>query len=460
MQFAGPLPRRIFLDGTLTLRSAETTGVERVVRSLIREVEQQCHRAGMKFAPVVLGRRGLEPLSPEGALPEPGWRDDLGHYLPPAYIQAVNWLCGEKSSSKFKRRLLPKPGHLGAFRLPVWLLENASRARGQLPRRGSALQYGPDDLLLLPDGYWGKMEVWEYAAAARAAGAFTAVVIYDLIPLTHPRLVPKRTPAHFTKYLRQAVKQADLIMTISKTVCEQLQEELPKLFPDIAPLPAIDYFHLGADFPTKAGSVRDEVARAFQPQAGATPYITVSTFNPRKNHGFTLDAFEHLWQRGLESRLVYIGGRGWMCNDLLDRLQRHPRLGERVFVFHGLSDSELSYCYQHARGAITSSAVEGFGLPIIESLWHGRRMFASDTPIHREVGGEHAEYFSLASPVSLAERIQAWEQAISRGEGVDRTPIKPMDWRESTEMLLAGCLNAFANQRGAHFSLRKASKVA
>jgi alpha-1,2-rhamnosyltransferase len=336
---------------------------------------------------------------------------------------------------------------LGAFRLPVWLLESTRRVRGQLPRQGSSLHLGPGDMLLLPDGYWGKMEVWEYAAAARAAGAFTVVIVYDLIPVTHPQFVPKRTPAHFTKYLHQSVQQADLVMTISKTVRDQLEAELPRLFPDVTHPPALDYFHLGADFVAREGAVREDVLRAFEPQAGATPYITVSTFDPRKNHGFTLDAFERLWERGSEARLVYIGGRGWMCGDLLARLEQHPRRGKNVFVFHGLSDCDLNYCYQRARGTISASAVEGFGLPIIESLWHGRRTFASDTPIHREVGGAHAEYFSLASPAALAERIEAWERAIAQGESVQRPAVKPMDWRESTQTLLARCLAAFAHHQ-------------
>jgi alpha-1,2-rhamnosyltransferase len=136
-----------------------------------------------------------------------------------------------------------------------------------------------------------------------------------------------------------------------------------------------------------------------------------------------------------------------MCGDLLARLEQHPRRGKNVFVFHGLSDCDLNYRYQRARGTISASAVEGFGLPIIESLWHGRRTFASDTPIHREVGGAHADYFSLASPAALAERIEAWERAIAQGESVQRPAVKPMDWRESTQTLLTRCLAAFAHHQ-------------
>src|SRR6185295_17613573 len=97
------------------------------------------------------------------------------------------WLCGRAESNRLKKWLLPPPGHLGFFRLPVSLLENMQRLAGRAPRHGSELGIGKGDVLLLPDNYWAKMEVWEYVQAARANGAFTVVMVCDIIPLTHPQ---------------------------------------------------------------------------------------------------------------------------------------------------------------------------------------------------------------------------------------------------------------------------------
>ncbi len=81
-----------------------------------------------------------------------------------------------------------------------------------------------------------------------------------------------------------------------------------------------------------------------------------------------------------------VGRVGWLCEDILIQLEKHTRRNRELFVFHDLSDAELQYCYSSSRGVIFPSIVEGFGLPIVEALWHGQKTFASDTPIHREVG--------------------------------------------------------------------------
>jgi alpha-1,2-rhamnosyltransferase len=99
------------------------------------------------------------------------------------------------------------------------------------------------------------------------------------------------------------------------------------------------------------------------------------------------------------------------------------------------------------------SIVEGFGLPIVESIWHGRKTFASDTPIHREVGGEHCEYFALHDPQDLAQRIENWERAIrsvdsrtsahTLASNLNAERFVPTTWAESTSELIDAVLDAY-----------------
>jgi alpha-1,2-rhamnosyltransferase len=55
---------------------------------------------------------------------------------------------------------------------------------------------------------------------------------------------------------------------------------------------------------------------------------------------------------------------------------------------------------------IYPSAVEGFGLPMVEAMSRGLRVFASDIAVFREVGEGFAVFFSLDRPESLAERLE------------------------------------------------------
>jgi alpha-1,2-rhamnosyltransferase len=144
----------------------------------------------------------------------------------------------------------------------------------------------------------------------------------------------------------------------------------------------------------------------------------------------------------------------------MKRIQNHPKLNRGLWVFHDLSDIELHYAYQHCSGVLLPSIVEGFGLPIVESLWHGRKTFASDTPIHREVGGKHCEYFQLHDAQSLVIAIQAWESAQNTATphlATNSTPQRfmPTTWRQSASQLLDAVLDTY-NTRSASPARRAA----
>jgi alpha-1,2-rhamnosyltransferase len=86
----------------------------------------------------------------------------------------------------------------------------------------------------------------------------------------------------------------------------------------------------------------------------------------------------------------------------------------------------LHYCYEHAKALVSASFAEGFGLPLVEAACHSLPAFASDIPVHREVGGHHCRYFDLQSPASLAGLLG----------GVERRGTCPADPRSRLEMVV------------------------
>ena len=220
-----------------------------------------------------------------------------------------------------------------------------------------------------------------------------------------------------------------------------MKEYLPTLCGDAAYCRDIRSFELGAELDAAQGELRSQAKELFAPNV-ANPYLMVATFDPRKNHRYLLQAFEQLWKVRPDIKLCLIGRVGWMCEDLLIELDRHPRKNQQLFIFHDLTDSELQFCYRNSRGVVFPSIVEGFGLPIVESLWHGQKTFASDTPIHREVGREDCSYFDLADPQSLVTSILDWESQMA--EGRPQLPMRqPLAWSESNLQLFNHCLDAF-----------------
>ncbi|MBK8203630.1 MAG: glycosyltransferase [Bdellovibrionales bacterium] len=65
----------------------------------------------------------------------------------------------------------------------------------------------------------------------------------------------------------------------------------------------------------------------------------------------------------------------------IDRIQRHPQYGKKLIYLKDCDDRELQYCYSIASGLIFASLCEGFGLPLLEAMFHGIPVVCSDIPV-------------------------------------------------------------------------------
>ncbi|MCA9133780.1 MAG: glycosyltransferase family 4 protein [Planctomycetales bacterium] len=426
---------RVLIDISHTINSGLSTGIQRVVRNLAHYLPDVAADAQIECCLVVYrdGCFQLVDQQPQGWLRDHRTlRLQFCEQLPAWYHRLVDALCERLKLTCLRRWLLPPAGKLGVFYLPTRMLCAGTKPLRWLTRGGREVQFGPGDLLLMPDGYWAVSKIWPAVAAAKRRQAKVAMILYDIICLKHPEFFDADSTENFRSYMHQAVAHADQIIAISKTVEGELRELLDAFSTPLTAPPAITSFVLGADITHREGEVRSELRKLFA-QVQQAPYLVVSTLEPRKNHAVVLDAFDQLWAQEPVSLLI-VGRRGWMCTELIERLISHPRFNERLFWFHDLSDAELCFCYQHARAVLCPSLAEGFGLPIVEALWYGQPTLASDIAIHREVGGTACRYFSPNAPHQLASLIQRQQLA-----GEPTQPAAPpvvQDWRSSAQQLL------------------------
>jgi len=294
------------------------------------------------------------------------------------------------------------------------------------------------DVLLLLDSTW-HLNTWESIRRAKVSGAMIISVIYDLIPISHPQYCDAPLVSLFNQWFGKAVGYVDGFIAISRTVEESIRRYISENHPEREAHFFFDYFYLGSDFGGKNrtqpnASVRTPLKVLYEAHPQKV-YLIVSTLEPRKNHTYLIDAFDRLWAEGHDVVLNIVGRKGWMIEKLLQRIEHHPEYNGRLFHWDDLNDEELGYCYQHSKMLLFPSFIEGFGLPIIESLYYGLPVLASDIPIHREIGGTQIGYFDLSDTGSLADQIETIER-----EGVPDALLKRgeyhwMGWQESSEML-------------------------
>jgi glycosyltransferase involved in cell wall biosynthesis len=92
-----------------------------------------------------------------------------------------------------------------------------------------------------------------------------------------------------------------------------------------------------------------------------------------------LEAGERLWREGLRFELVFMGGSTWRAEGYFDTyVERLQGAGRAVRVERRVSENRLWTAYRNARFTLFPSLIEGFGLPVAESLAAGTPVITSN----------------------------------------------------------------------------------
>ncbi len=251
---------------------------------------------------------------------------------------------------------------------------------------------------------------YEQSAVARAARKV------DLVHLGNPRpLILSSAPfvltvhdvffiEHSEWYPRSfvAFKRAMLAAAMAKgprvIVCDSFYTRDRFLFchPEAARLD-VRVIHPGVSPPTSV----------FQAARSADPYfLTLATFEPRKNHLGLLRAFRRARARGLPLTWKVAGIAGYRSAEVLSALCREPGVEVAVRV----SASERERLYENALFFAFPSHAEGFGFPPLEALVRGVPTICSTGTAMDETVGDAAIRVPPAD-------VEGWARALERLAG-------------------------------------------
>ncbi len=132
--------------------------------------------------------------------------------------------------------------------------------------------------------------------------------------------------------------------------------------------------------------------------------LHLSTIEPRKNIGRLLDTLQILRRDFPSLKLLLVGSKGWLYDDLFARIERE-NLQDVVLSPGWIPDKDLPAVLAAASLGVQPSLYEGFGLPILEHMASGQVVAASHVASHPEVGGDAAVYFDPESVAEMVEQI-------------------------------------------------------
>jgi glycosyltransferase involved in cell wall biosynthesis len=272
----------------------------------------------------------------------------------------------------------------------------------------------------------------------RRRGVQIAVLVYDLLPISHPDWFEKRHAEAFAKWADFVAHHCDQAICISETVRLSLVEWIASAHPEAARSLETSSLPLGGNLPVGreggAGPNRDE--QALLNRLRQCSYaLVVGTLEPRKGHASLLDAFDILFKECLLDcpALVIVGRPGWKTGSLQDRIRNHPEYGRRLFWLDNAPDALVHELYHYATGVIVPTFAEGFGLPLAEAAMHSKKILARDLPVFREHDFGGVSYFKDDDAEGFADKIVDW---LGRDE-YDAKDRKPISWRASSDILFS-----------------------
>ena len=288
-----------------------------------------------------------------------------------------------------------------------------------------------DDIIILADLSWGR-DIWKSLQYAKKNGACITPIIYDLIQINYPHLVRKCYTKIFRDWLNRLFELSDSFICISEAVKNELIEYY-KVNGYKIDSKHFSSFKLGCDFKQNdynLNNVRQHLTELFDKKS---TYLMVSTIEPRKNHLFLLNTFSKLWNQGVDAQLCIVGKDSGKVPKTIRAMINHPQYNHKLYWFDDFNDDELIYCYKNSKALVFPSIVEGFGLPIVEGLYFGLPVLASDTPVHREVGNNMIKYFSLDNHNELVGIIERIEEGIESLPMLYSEKLKLTTWEESAK---------------------------
>lgn len=245
----------------------------------------------------------------------------------------------------------------------------------------------------------------------KRCGGMVAVTVYDLLPLREPAWFPSSTVRNFRRWIRIVHRHADVALCISRHVVDDLtllldgRHSLRRRSIRLTLLPLCG--NIEGSRPSRG---IDERGKAVLSAIEGRPLILmVGTIEPRKGQDVLLDAFDRLPALDCDNDpvLVIVGRPGWRTEALQQRMAAHHRLGLDFHWLDNASDEVLTALYERAALVVVPSRGEGFGLPVIEALAHGRKVLARDLPVFRELDRAGLYYFASDAPDALAHDIMA-----------------------------------------------------
>jgi glycosyltransferase involved in cell wall biosynthesis len=319
----------------------------------------------------------------------------------------------------------------GRWRRRFWALPVHVRHLFRVPSamaQGSSDPFAAGDTILF-SGEHSRHDFPRLTALKREKRLHFAFVLFDLLQVLEngdPRLDdPEAADLPQTDFM---VREAALILPISHFSSAELHRHLVRRG---LPGPPITPIRLAGALP---GTGPGRAVPGFVPGRFV---LCVGDVVERKNHALLLRIWRHLPQA---PPLAIVGRIDMEGNALIDAVRSNRSLRDRLRFLPNLDDEALLWLYRNCRFTVFASRLEGFGLPVAESLAYGKPCIASSAAAIPEAGQGCAISLDPDDDAAWCEAVQrlADDKTVQAEAARVAANFRLISWQNTVDDIIYG----------------------
>lgn len=221
--------------------------------------------------------------------------------------------------------------------------------------------------------------------APRFSPVPTVISIMDLWHHRHPEQFNQKDLFQLTSWEKYSVKNSSAIITIS----EFSKKEILNFYKINEDKISVAYPGFNRFDIRLSNSQIDEIKTKYK--INGKYFIYIGTLQPKKNIEGLIKAFKTVSDKDPDLHLVIVGKKGWLYEhifNLIDEL----KIKDKVIFTGFVSEEEKPILLAGSLAFVFPSFYEGFGIPVLESMYIGVPVVTSNEGSLPEVGGEAAVY--------------------------------------------------------------------
>lgn len=297
--------------------------------------------------------------------------------------------------------------------------------------------FAEGDVVVVVDGNWQFGGYAEALAASKARNHFKLLhFVHDLVAVKNPALANPGANKIIGGYFRKIFRLADGLIAISESTKRDIEWFMDA--EGITHKPKLYVMKLGDNMrPGPKPSPKRPKLTIESPFM-----LAVSTIEIRKNYSALYYVYKLAEEQSIDlPHLVISGRKGWMSEEAWALLTRDPEVSQKIHITQA-DDEELEWLYQNCLFTVFPSFYEGWGLPIAESLAHGKCCVSSNASSMPEVGDNLVTYVSPHDPAAMLDSIVKLldDATRSKGEHAIKENYHVRTWEDSYREFEA-CIN-------------------